>query len=57
MKITREKPAPRYLHPGEGVRRIYIRHAIYMQKLFRSKRLNQRTELGMREFMARDTWM
>jgi len=27
-----------------------------MQKLFRSERLNQRTELGVREFMTRCTW-
>lgn len=53
MKITREKSrAAGFICSAAKAFGEYIRRAIYMQKLFRGERLNQRTELDAREF----TW-
>lgn len=52
MKITREKAAPRLFAATAKAFDEYIPRAIYMQKLFHGERLNQRTELGVREFMT-----
>lgn len=56
MKITHEKAAPRLFAATAKAFDEYIPRAIYMQKLFHGERLNQRTELGVREFMTRGTW-